>query len=283
MLFKEKESQFLTQIGFTKTQAKIYLTLLKQDEADARTLSKDTNVPGPEVYRTLKELQKKGLVEKEITTPYKFKATPLELGLQILMNQRIQQCKEIQERIKEFLRENQSCSIETPQEQECKLLMVEGRERVSQIMKLEHDSVQQSVDILSTLTRWLQILDSCFEDYEKALARKVKYRVVIEKPRGKIDFPEKVRALLAKPGFELRLSRAPLKTNAAIFDQKEATINFFPSKPLVESPIIWTNHPSFISMCQDHFKAIWKTALEYKLENKKRLKLIREQRIYAPA
>lgn len=181
----------------------------------------------------------------------------------------MQQYKEIQEKTKEFLRKIQSCPIETPQEQEYRLIMVEGRERVLQIMKVEHDNVRQSVDILSTLTRWLQILNSCFENYEKALARKVKYRVVIEKPRGEIGFPENVRALLAEPGFELRLSHAPLKTNAAIFDQKEATINFFPSKSLLESPIIWTNHPSFISMCQDHFKAIWKTAREYKLENKK--------------
>jgi hypothetical protein len=76
------------------------------------------------------------------------------------------------------------------------------------------------------------------------------------------------RALMAKPRFEMRLSRTRLKTNAAIFDQKEATFNFFPSESLLESPVIWTNHPSFISMCQDHFEKIWKTAREYKLENK---------------
>jgi sugar-specific transcriptional regulator TrmB len=260
VLFKEEESQLLTQIGFTRTQAKIYLTLLKLDEADARTLSKDTNVPGPEVYRTLRELQKKGLVEKEITTPYTFKATPIEYGLQILMTQRLQHFKEIQEKTKEFLRKNQGCIIEKPQKHEYKLIMVEGKERVMQIIKLEHDNVQQSVDILSTLVRWLQILDSCFENYEKALARKVKYRVVIEKPRGEIDFSENVRALLAKPGFELRLSSTPLKTNAAIFDQKEATFIFYTSKSLAEAPIIWTDHPSFISMAQDQFEKVWNAA-----------------------
>ena len=82
----------------------------------------------------------------------------------------------------------------------------------------------------------------------KAVNREVNYRVVLE-----------------SPGFELRLSRGPLATNAAIFDDKEVTINFFQGKPIGESPIIWTNHPSFIQMCKDHFKQIWKSAQEHKL------------------
>jgi sugar-specific transcriptional regulator TrmB len=262
-VFLEKESSgFLTQLGFTITQAKLYLALLKLEEADARTLSKEANVPRPEVYRILNELQEKGLVEKEITTPYRFKAASIECGMQILMNRKVQQCKELQEKMREFLRKNRSWPNETSQKQEYKLVMIEGKERLLQVIKGEHANVQQSVEILSTMNRWLQIIASCFEDYENALARKVKYRVVIEKPKGEIDFPENVKALLAEPSFELRLNRAPLKTNAGIFDQKEATINFFPSKPLAEAPIIWTNHPSFISMCQDHFENIWKVSTE---------------------
>jgi sugar-specific transcriptional regulator TrmB len=268
-VFPEEESiGLLVQLGFTITQAKLYIALLKLDNADVRTISKQINLPRSEVYRTLNELQRKGLAEKEIATPSRFKATPIENGLQVLIDRRVQQCKEIQEKTKKILRKIQGCPIQTQQKQEYELIMVEGRERLLQIIKNEHANVQQSVDILSTLARWPQILDSCFEDYQKALARKVRYRVVIEKPRGEIDFPENVRALLTKSSFELRLSRAPLITNAAIFDGKEATFNFFPAKSLADSPIIWTNHPSFISMCQDHFKLIWKTAHEYKLENK---------------
>jgi sugar-specific transcriptional regulator TrmB len=270
VLSEEEDTQLLTQIGLTKTQAKLYLALLKLEEADGKTLSKKANVPRQEVYRTLGELQERGLVEKVITSPHKFKATPIEFGLQILMIQRFQQFKDIQEKTKELIRKIQSYPIEKPQEQEqeYKLIMVEGKERLLQIIKDEHDSVQQSVDILSTFPRWLQILDSCFEDYEKALARKVKYRVVIDKPEGRIDFPENVRALLAEPSFKLRLSRGPLETNAAIFDGKQATFNFLPSKSLAESPIIWTDHPSFISMAHDQFEKVWRSAQEYKLENK---------------
>jgi hypothetical protein len=54
-------------------------------------------------------------------------------------------------------------------------------------------------------------------------------------------------------------------------DQKEATLNFFPSKSLGESSIMWTNHPSFISMCQDHFDKVWHSSREYKKQNENTL------------
>jgi sugar-specific transcriptional regulator TrmB len=261
----KEETLLLTQVGFTKTQAKIYLTLLELKEPDAKTLSKASNVPKQEVYRTLKELQKMGLAEKEISKPHRYVATPLQFGLQILMTQKVQQYKKIQSEIKRFLRNHQSCRLNIPKEKEHKLTMVEGKQRLMQIIKQEHDKVQLSVDILSTMQRWMQILDFCQTNYEAALDRGVKYRVIIQKRAGQAGFRENVQALLARPNFELRLSRGPLATNAAIFDNKEATINFFKGKPLMESPIIWTNHPSFIQMCQDHFDKVWNSAEKYKI------------------
>jgi hypothetical protein len=138
-------------------------------------------------------------------------------------------------------------------------------------MKNEHDNVQRTVDIITTLQRWLQILDFCFQDYLEALDRKVKYRVVIAKSAGKITFPESIQALLEQPGFELRLSEEALKINAAVFDENEATINFFEGKTLMESPIIWTNHPGFIQMCKEHFDRVWNSAQEYKIQNENNL------------
>lgn len=266
MLIENEEIQLLTQIGFTINQAKIYLSLLKQGEMDGRSISKSAKVPRPETYRTLAELQKKGLVERKIATPYKFKATPLEYGLQVLQLQQVQKCREMQEKTKEVLRKFQNLFIKPSEEQEYRLITVEGKERLLQIIKLEHSNAQRSVDILSTLPRWSQILDSCLESYLKALERKVRYRVVIEKPQGKIVLQENVRTLMKKPNFQLKLSRDSLKCNMAIFDEKEATINLLPSKSLTDAPLLWTNHPSFISMSQDHFNIVWASSLESETE-----------------
>jgi sugar-specific transcriptional regulator TrmB len=262
-MFYGVDVQTLVEIGLTSNQAKLYLTLLKFGKLNVRSISYHSKVPRQEVYRVLDELQERGLIEKTIASPFEFEAVPINFGMQILISKKVEQVNAIQKKMKEILRESQSCTLAKPSEQKHKLVAIEGKARLMQTMKLEHKNVQRTADILTTLQRWLQILDFCLQDYLKALDRNVKYRVVIEKPRGKITFPENINALLAKSNFELRLSKEPLKINAAVFDENEATINFFEGKSLMESPIIWTNHPGFIQMCQDRFDRIWKSAEKY--------------------
>ena len=264
MSFEREDTQLLTEIGFTKTQAKLYLALLRLGKTDGKTLSKQTGTSRPVVYRTLNELQKMGLVEREIAFPYKFKATPLKQGLQILMNHKFQQYEENREKTENFLLKKHDYPEANLDEKEWQFDVIEGKKRIIQIMKLQHEKVHRSAVIASSVQRWLQILDSCFEDYKKALQRKVTYQIVIDKPESKAALSENIQVLLEKPNFELKVSCSALQNNFGIFDDEEATFNFFPSKSLKESPVIWTNHPGFISMARDQFEKVWKTARKYK-------------------
>ncbi len=117
------------------------------------------------------------------------------------------------------------------------------------------------MNLVSTLPRWLAIVSECHVNYEKALERGVQYRGIIEKAAGGTRLPENVLALLAKPNFTLRFVRGPCSANCAVFDDREATFNFYPSKMLAEAPIVWTNHPSLLAMCRDHFEALWKRTM----------------------
>jgi sugar-specific transcriptional regulator TrmB len=259
--------QTLVEIGLTSNQSKIYLTLLKFGKSNVRNISRHSEVPRQEAYRVLDELQRMGLIEKTIALPCEFEAVPINFGMQVLMTKKVEQLNAIEKKVKEILLKNQSCILKPPSEEEYKLVELEGKARLKQTMKREHSKVQRTADIITTLQRWLQILDFCFQDYMEALNRKVKYRVVIAKPAGKITFPENIQALLAEATFELRLSKEPIKINAAVFDENEATINFFEGKSLRESPIIWTNHPAFILMCRDHFDKVWKSSQKYEIQN----------------
>jgi len=231
---------------------------------------KETHFPSAVLYRTITELQKKGLTEKILSKPFRFKATPLNVGLQILLAEKVQYCEELKRLAKIFLISREPCCIEPPEKSNYNLRIIEGKKRILQVMKGQHGVVQREACILSTLNRWLQIVYDSYEEYNKALARKVKYNVIIEahKPKNEIKFPENVLNLLKQPNFRLWFSTTPLVCNCGVFDEQEATINFFPSKSLTESPIILTRHPSIIRMCADHFKIVLQSAQEYTLDNK---------------
>ena len=257
IVLAESDIDFLIQLGLTKTQAKVYLTLLRLDAAKARTIYKNTNVPRPEVYRSLDELQKLGLVEKEITKPFVFHTPPLELCIQILMAKRNQEHREFQNKAKDFLQKIQAAKKPRPKNNEYKIFVIEGIKRIEILVKRQHQSARKEVNVLTTSNRWLRIMQFCVGDYIEALKRGVNYRVFVQDTQEHLKDKKDVHMLMSYSNFELKVGKEPLKTNMAIFDQIEATINFFPSQPLNKSPLIVTCHPSFIQMCQDHFNAIW--------------------------
>ena len=123
------------QLGLTKTQARVYLVLLKLDSSNARTIYKNTDVPRPEVYRSLDELQKLGLVEREVSKPIVFQTPPLELCIQILMDKREREHREFHHRAKEFLRKIQASKKPRRQKNEYTLSIIEGIKRIEAFVK----------------------------------------------------------------------------------------------------------------------------------------------------
>lgn len=76
------------QLGFNRLQAEVYVALLSLGQATGKALSQHSKVARQEVYRILKELQEKGLVEKIIVMPTKFKALPIEDCLRTLIERK---------------------------------------------------------------------------------------------------------------------------------------------------------------------------------------------------
>lgn len=258
-----EDAQLLTDIGFSKTQATVYLTLLKVEKANGKTLAEHSNVPRQEIYRILNELEEEGFVEKIIASPLEFKATPIHETMKILLEKKAEEYTEAVKKTKlleKLVQHQEKTSIEN----EYKITMLKGKERLLQLIKNEHNNAQRSVDFISATQRWLQIIHECHENYEKALKRGVKYRGIIQELSSGVSFPKNVQELLAKPNFELRLVERPCSTNCAIFDDKEATFNFYPAQLLAEAPLVWTNHPSLLAMVKDHFETAWKSAKTYR-------------------
>jgi sugar-specific transcriptional regulator TrmB len=265
LFFREKSVQLLTQLGLSPTQARLYESILERGKGGGTALgfSKNMGLPRSEIYRALSELQQKGLVEKEVSYPNKFNAIPIATGLQILLSQKNEHYKKLEHNINSFLQKAKSFQEVPLDEEEYKITIVEGKHRILNKISQQHKNAKQSVKILTTLPRWLQIIHYCIRDYEAALNRGVEYLIVVENTEGKFTLPNEIELLLKKPNLKLATCAVKLKTNGAIFDDKEVSINFFPSKSLSESPFIWSNHPSLISMLEDQFEKHWSNSVKY--------------------
>jgi sugar-specific transcriptional regulator TrmB len=272
LLPSEDDLRVLTEIGFTKAQAKLYLTLIRTGKMDAKTLAKQAMVPRQAVYRTLGELQNRGIVEKIIALPQEYKAVPIQDGLSIMLSAKAKEYTSILEKTEEFLSKFDAEKEKEPADSDYTISIVEGKETIIKRTKYATDHTQKRVCCCSTLQRWIHVNQEIYPNVKKALERGVKYRMVLEiSGEGDICLPKELKAMISHPNYQIALTCDQLKSNAAIFDWNEASFNFYPSKAIAESPMIWTNHPSLLIGFQDHFEKLWTTAEEWSgMDNSKR-------------
>jgi sugar-specific transcriptional regulator TrmB len=257
--------EFLKKIGFTSAQARLYLALLETGKTTATALHKQTGIPRPIIYRTLAELQKKGLAAKEVVQPSRFSPTPIHSAMQSLVLQRKEELGRLTHETAEFLKSLPEKKEQTAAAEDYKLMMIDGKGRIIKQIKTQIAQSESSIRILTTLERWQPIVYACYKSYEKALDRGVKIRVLAQKADCEVS--RRVEQLLQySSSLSLKLSSAYNCCNFGIFDDQATIINYFPSKIIEESPVIWTNHPSFLEMCKDRFEAVWKAARKYESE-----------------
>jgi sugar-specific transcriptional regulator TrmB len=268
MLFQEEDIQLLTQIGFTEAQAKLYLSLLGIGQTDVKNLAKQADVPRQAAYRTLGELQEKGLVERIIALPQEYKAIPIHDGLAIMISTKANEYARLLTDAKEFMLRFENKNQQAANQHEYSINIVEGKDTVIKKSINSTDHADTEICIFSTFQRWTHVKMEICETVERALKRGVKYRVIIENCAGDFCFSKEFKSVLTHPNYETRLTSEKLKINACLFDDKEACFSLYPSKNLAETPMIWTNHPSLIIGFRDHFENVWGSSEEIDLKVK---------------
>ena len=90
-------NQLFKGYGLTKNQTKILSTLTQNKNClNVKQISQLANIARESIYEVLFDLQKKGLVEKTITTPKKYCAIPLKITLNLLHKQKTRQIQELE-------------------------------------------------------------------------------------------------------------------------------------------------------------------------------------------
>jgi sugar-specific transcriptional regulator TrmB len=249
--------KLLEQVGFTETQAKIYVTLCQMGQTDAKSLAKQANTPRQAAYRTLGELQQKGMVEKIITIPQQYRAIPIHDGLSIMISAKAKEYASLAERAKEFIQRYEvQAQLEKAQE-EYNISIVEGKETILKKISTLTDACTKEIWLCQPIQRWIQVNLCISETVREVLRRGVKYRVILEQTEGELAFPKDLKPILRHPNYEIHVAKR-LKINAALYDDRYGCFSVYPSKAVGETPIIVTNHPSLLIGFRDYFTNQWR-------------------------
>jgi sugar-specific transcriptional regulator TrmB len=259
---QEDNGKTLTEFGLTKTQANVYLTVVRLGLASFSQISKNSKVRREEVYRVLPVLEEMGLAERVLGNPIKVRATPVEEALPMLIerlrddtNRKVTALEAV---TVEFLKNQKRNEI---------LPLVENGGShltlISQWNAVNHRGVamvsgsQKEVNLITSIYN----ADLGFNDFSDALKQAAKKGVSIRIITEAVEDQKNVHDLinnyrLPKNRINFKYSIHP-SIHYMIADQKEAMLSTMAAAHGAESPYLWTNEENLVGILQTNFEQMW--------------------------
>ena len=260
--FVEDDIKTLVKLGLNGSQAKIYLTLVSLNASNAKILAQTAGIDRGETYRQLENLQKRGLVAKNIGAPTEYMPMNLIEAIATLIEQRSKKDAELQPKIAALLKKGPT-GEETAQK-DSQFSFLPSREfGGSYILKLFRSVIRKELIWYTPISRIP--LNIASPVASEIWSRPYKWRVIAE-----LDEPTKKIATFVKnyqvknPNFDIRFVNPNLRLTFVIWDGGEG-MNFFTEKekgPPIGAPILTTTNPQLINLVKDYFELRWSNAMK---------------------
>jgi len=257
-----EELELLEKLGLTNRQARVYLALLKTNNRKAKTIADISQINRQEIYRLLDDLQQIGLIQKHLSIPTTYDATPITDTIKILLTQKTNELTTIKQKTKQITKKLQNYTPTPNQytEHTCIGTIFEGDKG-----KKYHQAINtayQTIDIITNWKRFKQLTTLFESQLQKALKNNLTLRILTEKPQNQ-PLPNWIinNQQTTKKHHQIQLKILPTTSPViiTIFDQKTATIPFHQNINLTKGPHLWTTNPMLIALSQTYFNNIWTT------------------------
>ncbi len=251
-----ENTKTLVDLGITRAQARIYLTLLKIGTASAKDVASFSHVARPDTYRAIADLQELGLVEKIISVPALFKPLPIADAVTALLLRRNKESIKLTKRASFLIADlEEKSKKEKPFEDSQLILLPCGDALTIKLRKVLDGTVRQICAIIPRKHVALH-LSKNFEIAEKALNRKVTIQLLTEPPNCPCELPEVVE-LKKSPFFQIRYFDYSAPVCFLIIDGKETLLPKMLQSDHSKPTIIWSNNPCITELAQSYFNNNW--------------------------
>jgi sugar-specific transcriptional regulator TrmB len=257
--YLEEDAEILFSLGLTRSQARVYLTLIRLGGADGKAIWNNCKIARQEIYRILAELQKRGIVEKVLTTPTEFRAIPIKDCLSTLLKHKDDEYKEAEKKAKELL-----CRFEAqPGEmtaEKYQLSLTAGKESSIRKFMNARDNAKENIDGIYYWKGFVNMITDGFEEYKKILSKGTEIRFIIYRPQVVKTVSRTILSLKKKGSLSIRYTPNAPPVTITIFDKKLTLISFEPTPDPAETSLFWSNNPHFTVMFQDYFEEVWRNS-----------------------
>lgn len=249
-----EDFHIFVDLGLTIVQSKVLFCLAERGFLKAKEISCFSKVSRPDVYRALKELQEAGLIEQEMSIPYRFRAIPSEIAFDILITRRDTKTKELQVKTSAFIKKFKN-NISNHINAESGFVLFPSKESLMIKLAKTIQNTNKTIDVLTSHSRFTYGCYCLSEFLNDAWKRGVIGRGLIYKNEKNIEEP--TLKIWEYPSAEIRYILKIPSSVVSIYDKKEACIFTKPEVGFKDSPMLWSDNPSLVNIASQYFECEW--------------------------
>ncbi len=258
--FDEKTLSKMSMFGLTEYEARVYLTLIVKGGLEASKVSRFADIPRPHTYSVLKALQMRGLVTVIPEAVNRYRAVPLDEGMDLLMEEQERQLSHLRQAREELLSEIKPKEA-VPANHQSMVLLYYGRQNVYKLVDEMFSRCNEECDIMTTAHGIVRFYKYFSDKASEFRNKDVRVRFIAPVTPQVEDFAVKLSQLV-----EMRhIGRLPF-IRVVLIDESEVLFAEFADddfKPTGKETGIWINQAELTKMMKTMFENTWQNTLPY--------------------
>lgn len=255
---EEENVDALVSLGLTARQTRVYLAVLLIGNAKAKKIAAVSLVSRQDIYVIISDLQEIGLIQRKVTSPTIFTATPLCEALETLLQRKSNELKLVRAKTKNLVEKFSQIPAQADilGGDSCLGVISEGDSGKKYRYAL--GNAANTIEIVTTWKRFKQVIILFEDELLSALKRGVIIRIVAEKPQSDSLPNSTIKALTKNPNFNLRTVPYSPSVVTTIFDNAQVALPFNNTTNMTSGLHLWSNSPNMIALSQAYFNSLWK-------------------------
>lgn len=259
----------LQEYGLTRNEARVLVFLAKTGPSKASEVARAVQINRTETYRTIRNLQRRGLVEATLERPVRFQSVPFDRCLRILIDERKAKLRILEQRGENLRRQFEDVRVEPVIQEVERFQVVEGRLRIEQRLHSMYAQAHKSVMTVLSPSEVIRADTSDLSDMLGEDAKNgVRVRVITTINQTNLEIVNKLRETIEIRHLDLKAKPIP---RVSIIDDSEALFEITTADETPtggEEVALWINSHAFVRNLQAYFEEMWSssTPAESRLE-----------------
>jgi len=248
----------LQEYGLTRNEARVLVFLAKTGPSKASEVARAVQINRTETYRTIRNLQRRGLVEATLERPVRFQSVAFDRCLQILVDERKAKLRILEQRGENLRRQFENVRVEPVAQELDRFQVVEGRIRIEQRLQSMYTQARKSVLTVLSPSEVVRAETSGLLDMlAQGVKTGLRVRIISTITQSNLEIIAKVRESIEVRHLDLKAKPIP---RVSIIDDNEALFEITTADETHqggEEVALWINSRAFVRNLQAYFDEMW--------------------------